>query len=223
MVHLQYSVNTDWGQVVAKKLWRQVEEKVDRIAEAVALMERGEFEFPDGKDHWTTVNGKREPRVIKKAALVYAGYAEDSQSVWANTFSEDGDWHPYYRERLAWHRQRLSGGYRQALAELTEGGGALRQLSKQAYEALMYKLKEPEKAAKEFSLKDLTKLYLDSTKLEASLNGEASTRREGPAEIQPSVLINIGSSLPEGYAERLAEQQQGYIESTAEEVVEGAV
>ena len=200
-----------------KRPWKQVEEKVDRVAEAVALMERGEFEFPDGKERWTTVNGKREPRVIKKDALEYAGYAGQSQAVWANIWGENGKWKPYYRERLVWHRQRLSGGYQQALAELTEGGGALRHLNKLAYEALCYKLKEPEKAAKEFSLKDLSALYLNSAKLEAQTAGEASTRREGTKELTPSVVMNITANLPEGYGEKLAEQQQSYIEGEVEE------
>lgn len=198
---------------MARKLWKQVEEKVDKVAEAEALMERGEFEFPDGKQHWTTVAGKREPRVIKKEALAYAGYARESQSVWANIWDEDGPWHAYYVERLAWHRQRLSGGYRQALAELTDGGGALRALSKQAYEAIMYKLKEPEKAAKEFSLKDLARLYLDSTKLEAQLSGEASTRRDGAPQLPDVNVVNvIGANLPNDVAARISEQRGGFIE-----------
>lgn len=202
---------------MARKPWRQVQEKVDRVAEAVALMERGEFEFPDGKQHWTTANGKREPRVVKKAALVYGGYAAESQSAWANIWNEDGDWHAYYRERLVWHRQRLSGGFKQALAELTEGGGALRHLNKLAYEALVYKLKEPEKAAKEFSLRDLKDLYLNSTKLEAQLHGEASTRREGPKELQPSVINEISLNLPESYLDRMREKEAELIEGEVEE------
>ena len=118
------------------KMWKTAEEKVDRVAEAVALMERGEFEFSDGKPKYTTVNGLREPRVVKKEALVAGGYASESQSAWANIWNEDGRWHAYYRERLVWHRQRLSGGYKQALAELTDGGGALKHLSGLAYEAI---------------------------------------------------------------------------------------
>lgn len=203
-----------------KRLWKQVEEKVDKVAEAVALMERGEFEFPDGKDHWTTVNGKREPRVIKVEALAYAGYARQSQAVWHNVWDEEGDWHAYYRERLVWHRQRLSGGYQQALAELTEGGGALKHLNKLAYEALCYKLKEPEKAAKEFSLKDLSALYLNSAKLEAQTSGEASTRREGAKEVGAGVnVVNlIATNLPEDYAQRMREKQAELIDGVAEEV-----
>ena len=201
-----------------KRMYEQAKVKVDRVAEAVAMMERGEFEFPDGKERWSTLNGKREPRVVKTEALVAGGYARESSSVWSKIFPDDGDWHSYYHERLAWHRQRLSGGYRQALAELTDGGGALKALSKVTYEAIMYKLKEPEKAAKEFSLKDLTKLYIDSTKLEASLAGEAGTRRGGAPELPDINVVNvIGASLPEGYAEKLEEQQQGYIEGAAEE------
>jgi hypothetical protein len=200
---------------------KAAKDRVDKISEAVALMERGEFEFPDGKERWCNINGKREHRIVKREDLVYAGYAPESQMIWAKVWGEKGDWHKYYRERLAWHRQRLSGGYRQALAELTDGGGALRNLSKQAYEAIMYKLADPEKASKEFSLKDLTAVYLGTTKLEASIGGEANTRRGGVKELPDVNVVNvISTSLPEDYAKRIADKQQDYIEA---EVVEDAL
>jgi hypothetical protein len=111
-----------------------------------------------------------------------------------------------------WHRQRLSGGFKQALAELTDGGGALRHLNKLAYEAICYKMKDPERAAKEFSLKDLAALYLNSAKLDAQIRGDASTRREGARELQPSVINEISVNLPEGYIEKMKEKQTEMIE-----------
>ncbi len=194
---------------MAAHLWQRVKEKVDKVAEAVALMERGEFDFPDGRKHFCEEGGKQAPRVIKSAALIYGGYSPKANAVRMRIWGPDGQWHEYYTERLGWHRQRLEGGYRQALAELTDGGSALQHLSKLAYEALVFKLADTEKAAKSFSVKDLTALYVNTTKLEASIKGDTQTRREQPR--LPDVNVVAVMNLPSDVRERI-EAERAVIE-----------
>lgn len=194
---------------MAKPLWNKVKEKVDKVAEAIALMERGEFEFADGKKHYCTENGEQVPRIIKAAALVFAGYSPKANEVRVRIWDADGAWHQYYLERLEWHRRRLEGGYRQALAELTDGGSALQHLSQLAYDALVFKLKDTEKAAKSFSVKDLTALYVNTTKLDASIKGDTQTRREPPR--LPDVNVVTVMNLPSDVKERI-EAERAVIE-----------
>ena len=49
----------------------------------------------------------------------------------------------------------------------------------------------------------VAKIYLESTKLDASLRGEADTRRK-PPESTSNVMLNI--NLPEGYAKKVQEK-----------------
>lgn len=181
-------------------LYRATREKVDKVAEAVALMEQGTFEFQDGKPKYMMENGERIPRVVRREAMQYGGYASSSQAAYNNIFNTDGPWHQYYTERLGWHRQRLSGGFKQALAEITDGGTALRDLSAAAYTVLMQQLTDPD-AYKRIKPDAIAKIYLESTKLDAQLKGEADTRRPANKQL-PSVLNVI--QLPESHQHRLA-------------------
>lgn len=187
---------------VGEGMWKQVKEKVDKVAEAVALMEVGQFEFADGKPKFTTEDGMQVPRVVKKEAMEYGGYKMPSQNAFTHIFSEKGEWRPYFLERLRWHRQRLSGGYRKALAELTDGGTALTEMSAKLWESLMYDLSDPDKAGK-ISFRDRAALYRDVTKLNAALIGEADSRRGPPRVSGPSVLNVI--NLPAAVAQKAQE------------------
>jgi len=183
--------------------WKQVREKLDKVAEAVALMERGEYQFEDGKQHFTTEDGMQVPRVIKNEAMRYGGYKGPSRNAWSHIFSEGGTWRPYFLERLRWHRQRLAGGFRQQLAELTEDGSALRDLSAAAYEVIMQQLKDPE-AYKKIKPDTVAKIYLESTKLEAAVKGDVDTKRHHPISA-PQVMNVI--NLPESVAAYVQEKR----------------
>jgi hypothetical protein len=183
-------------QKAPQVLWKRSKEKIDKVALAVALMERGEFDFSDGKKRWTVdEDGNRVPRIVQGEALVYGGYAPVSNA--ANFIFRYGDKHPYRKyllERLDFHRRRLEGGFAKQLAEITDGGDALRQLSAKSYEVLMAQLSDPE-ASEKIKPADLIKLYVESTKLEASIKGDQSTRHV--SQRAPAVMNVI--NLPEGY------------------------
>ena len=188
------------GMGTGDHIWNQTKLKIDKVAEAVAMMEEGQFEFPDGKPRFANEDGMKVHRVVRKDAMHYAGYARESQQAYTNIFNADGPWHGYFQERYNWHKQRLSGGFRKALAELTEGGGALETMSAKLYESLMYELNDPE-LAKKIPFRERAALYRDVTKLAAQVKGESETRHK-PQVTQPSVMVGIINKLPEGVAKK---------------------
>lgn len=181
-------------------IWNQTKLKIDKVAEAVAMMEEGQFEFPDGKPRFANEDGMKVHRVVRKDAMHYADYARESQQAYTNIFNADGKWHGYFTERLNWHRQRISGGFRKALAELTDDGSALNTMSAKLFESLMYELNDPE-LAKKIPFRERAALYRDVTKLAAQVKGESETRHK-PQVTQPSVMVGIINKLPEGVAKK---------------------
>jgi len=185
------------GRAPAKK----TKEKIDKLACVIAKMERGEWDWSDGKKHWSTDGGVRRPRVSKAEALRHVWGTVYNQ-LYSDIFPEKGRLHPIYEERLAFHRQRLDGGYRQALAELTDDGKALQVMSKKLYESLWWDLND-EETVRKIPFKDKAKFFEVLTKMEASIKGDVNTR--GQERLHPNVVIqNI--NVPENVKKQMMEQ-----------------
>lgn len=200
------------GRSPAKK----TKEKIDRLANVIAKMERGEWEWSDGKKHWSMDDGVRRPRVSKAEALRHVWGTVYNQ-LYSDIFPEKGRLHPIYEERLAFHRQRLDGGYRQALAELTDDGKALQVMSKKLYESLWWDLND-EETVRKIPFKDKAKFFEVLTKMEASIKGDVNT--SGEDKLHPNVVIqNI--NVPESVKQRMMEEYD--IDGEAEEEHEATI
>jgi hypothetical protein len=105
----------------------------------------------------------------------------------------------------------LDGGYRQALAELTDDGKALQVMSKKLYESLWWDLND-EETVRKIPFKDKAKFFEVLTKMEASIKGDVNTR--GQDKLHPNVVIqNI--NVPESVKKQMMEQYD--IDGEAEE------
>jgi hypothetical protein len=163
----------------------RTKEKIDKAALAKAQILRGEYDWTG-----TRWEGKKpnelprhldgSPRAPVELLLKAGGWAPTNTSAFKN-FS-----HPYFEERFNYHMQRLDGGFRQALAELTGDGTSLSKLSELTYNSLVADLQDPERA-KRIPFKDRAMLYEKVTELDAKLKGDAKTRGQGPKG------LNIGS------------------------------
>ena len=194
--------------------------KIDKAAYAMALMERGLYEWPDGKQRYRMVEGMREYRAVQSEAMRYAWGSVGSATYTLVFNNEDSLHHQFYEERLSYHRRRLEGGYTEALAELTDGGDALKKLSVALYDSLMDELSDPERS-KEISFRDRATLYRDVTKLEAGLKGDAATKGGQPAgslHIEAGTVIG-NLSLPATVRDRVEAALQDIVDAEAEEEV----
>lgn len=174
-------------------------EKVDRVANIMVKMERGEWVFPDKKPRWTRdANGNKIPRVVK-ADAVKAVWGKTSNGTVVDLFSDKGKWHDYLEERLAFHRQRLEGGYQEALAVLTNDGNALKVMSDKLYESLWYDLNDPISCA-QIPFRERAKLFEVLVKMEASIKGDVATK--GKEQLHPSVIVQQ-INVPDAVRERM--------------------
>lgn len=183
--------------------------KIDRTAYAVALMEIGRYEWPDGKEKYSRdESGIRVYRVVKQEAQRYGWGMEDVHQVGRKThqdiFSEEGKYHKLYEERLTHHRMRLHEGYVGELAKLTDNGNALTQLSDKLYASLMDDLSDPE-SVKKISFRDRAFLYKEVTKLDAHVRGDAGTSGPQPVINANNVIgtLNLPDSVQGGVMAKL--------------------
>ena len=108
--------------------------KIDKAAYAKALIYRGEFDWSGTQ--WENAkhpprHNDGSPRAPVEILLKAGGWAITNTSA-LSYLSMD-----YFDKRFAWHMQRMDGGFRQALAELTEDGDALQQLNGALFASLM--------------------------------------------------------------------------------------
>ena len=76
-------------------IYKQTKAKIDKCAEILVKMERGEWVFDDGRPRWATdANGERVPRVVKTDAIK-AAWGNVSNCMYHDLFAEDGRWHAY--------------------------------------------------------------------------------------------------------------------------------
>lgn len=184
-----------------KYVTHRVKEMIDKVACQLVLMERGEYEFPDGKPHFAKdANGNKVPRVVKNEAVRHVWGRVNNATLDA-LFSEKGRYHGILEERIAFHRQRLDEGYRGALAKLTDDGNALVVMSNKLYESLWWDLNDPE-TCQSIPFRERAKFFEVLTKMEASIKGDVTT--QGQHKLQPSVVIqNI--NVPESVKQRMTE------------------
>lgn len=190
---------------------QKTKDRVDKLAYILVLMERGEYEFPDGRRRWRRdESGIRHPRVVRRIAFEQV-WGSFSTPMYSALFSETGRLRPLLEERIAYHRQRLDSGYRKALAELTGDGKALEVMSAKVYESLWWDLNDPETCRK-IPFRDRVKFFEILAKLDASIKGDVMTK---PSSLKPSVVIqNI--NVPESVKQRMVERMEE-IEGEAEE------
>ena len=197
----------------AKYVTHKVRDKVDKVASIMVLMERGEFEFPDGKQRWMhDESGNKKPRVVQQIAVEQVWGGKASSSVLDALFGTKGRLRELLQERIAYHRQRLDTGYRKALATLTQDGNALSVMSSKLYESLWWDLND-EETCKRIPFKERARFFEILTKMEASIKGDITT--QAPMKLQPSVVIqNI--QVPEGVKQRMMESIEGSLEEDEE-------
>lgn len=191
--------------------------RLDRMAEAQAKMEKGLYAFPDGKPRYHVDGSYRAPMVD---VLEAGGYSRKSNSA-RKLFK-----HPYFLKRLAIHRQRLDGGFQKALAELTDGGRDLTTLTSKLFETLLLDLADPEVRDK-IPFRDRSRLYHDLTKLHAATKGSSETPRR-PTATTTNILAIMGDGRMDEetfneYVHRLREEHERAAMEAAdvEAVVEG--
>jgi len=177
---------------------QKTKERIDRLANVLVKMERGEWQWPDGKPRWMKENGIRKPRVVKKDAFEHV-WGKGGNAQYDVIFSEKGRLRPLLEERLAYHRQRLDGGYREALANLTGDGNALAVMSNKLYESLWWDLND-EETRKAIPFRERAKFFEVLTKMEASIKGDVATQAK--ERLHPSVVIQT-INVPDSVRERM--------------------
>jgi hypothetical protein len=192
-------------------------DKIDKAAYAKALIVRGEYDWTG-----TEWEGKKLPRhkdgtyrAPVKVLLKEGGWAESNTTALKNLSCA------YFNERFHYHMQRLDGGFRQALAEITGDGKALELLSTKLYESLMADLQDEERARR-IPFKDRANLYQTLTEMDAKLKGDSASRnRQGPSigGIVQVINNNVGDS-PEG---RQMLSDLAHVHEDVLDIVEGVV
>lgn len=182
--------------------------KLDKLAEVMVKMERGEWDYEDGRKRWAKdVNGMRVPRVVKREA-VRVVWDSNSSSLYTQLFSEKGKYHAVLEERIAFHRQRLNDGYQQALATLTGDGHALSVMSSKLWESLWWDLND-EETCKKIPFRERARFFEVLSKMESSIKGDVNT--QGHHQLHPQVVIqNI--SVPDAVKQRMMDTIEGEIE-----------
>lgn len=176
---------------------KKTKEKIDRAAYTKALIVRGEFDWTG-----TEWEGKNPPRhkdgtlrAPTRVLLKAGGWAETNNTALANLKV------PYFEERYAYHMQRLDGGFKQALAELTDDGKALSLLSAKLFDSLMADLNDEERA-KRISFRDRAMLYEKVTEMEAKMKGDAKTRKTPTQGMSIGGIVQVinthAGDTPEG-------------------------
>lgn len=194
-------------------LRHSTKEKVDKCACNMVKMERGEYEWPDGKQHWSRdANGNRIPRVVQTEAMRQAwdiGSSEQvSHSMYTKVFEEKGIYHHYLLERIAYHRQRLSDGYQQALAKLTDDGEALTIMSNKLYESLWWDLND-EDTRQKIPFRERARFFEVLTKMNASIKGDVAS--QGTKKLPISTVVNV-INVPDSVKERMMSNIEGEAE-----------
>lgn len=187
-----------------------VKEKIDRVANVIVQMERGEYEFPDGKPRWRRdAEGNRRPRVVQGEAVRHVWDGKENNKTLGELFSPKGRYYHLLQERIAFHRQRLDEGYRQALATLTDDGNALAIMSDKLYQSLWWDLND-EETCRSIPFKERARFFEVLTKMEASVKGDVTTQAD--RRLRPSVVIQQ-INVPDSVKERM-------MANTSDDVIE---
>lgn len=192
-------------------------DKIDKAAYTKALITRGEFDWTG-----TEWEGKKPPRhndgsyrAPVKVLLRAGGWSETNTSALKNLSCA------YFNERFHYHMQRLDGGFKKALAEITGDGKALELLSAKLYDSLMADL-EDEERARRIPFKDRANLYQTLTEMDAKLKGDSGSRHQSGPSIGGIVQVinnNVGDS-PEG---RKMLDDLAHVHEDVMDIVEGVV
>jgi hypothetical protein len=127
----------------------------------------------------------------------------------------------YFKERLAYHMQRLDGGFRKVLAEMTDNGKALEELSKALFASLMRDLGDPERSQR-ISFRDRAILFKEVTQLQAAIRGDATTRGLPRGPNVTNVLNIMAANMPDEEFKAL-EKKLGVALDRSKDIVEGVL
>jgi len=160
-------------------LTQKVKDKIEKAAVVGAQMLAGDWDWGERTVPRHNDGTLRAPIID---VMIAAGWSAKSSNSRKYLKTE------LFYTRLAYHRQRMEGGYKAELAKLTDNGDALKRLSEAAFESLLADLQDPDRSQR-IPFKDRAKLYTDALNIEAKIKGDVKTRPGiGPA---PSVVQNV--------------------------------
>ena len=202
---------------MAEPVTHALKEKIDKAAYAKAQIKTGQFDWSK-TDLWqgkgTPKHNDGTPRAPVKVLLEAGGWNPNSNDAISHLKTN------YFEERYAFHMQRMDGGFKKALAELTDGGNALAMLSTNLWESLMADLQDPERA-KRIPFRDRATLYEKVTEMQAKLKGDASTRNRSSVTIG-NVLNVMSESMPEDQFRNMANRLER-VHDDVVDIVEGVI
>jgi len=202
---------------MSEPITHRLKDKIDKAAYAKAQIKTGQFDWSkttqwQGKSLPQHVDGT--PRAPIKVLLEAGGWNPKSGDAFRHLKTE------YFEERYAYHMQRMDGGFKKALAELTDGGNALSTLSTHLWESLIEDLRDPERARR-IPFRDRATLYEKVTEMQAKLKGDASTRNRSSVTIG-NVLNVMSDSMGEDEFRNMANRLER-VHDDVVDIVEGVI
>jgi len=168
-------------------LTREVKDKIDKAARAVALILDDQWDWGDRNTPRHMDGSLRAPI---PDVLEAAGWSRGNNSARKYLHTKE------FYDALTREKLKLDGGFQLALAEITEDGKALTHMSARVYEVIMQKLSDKD-AALRIPLKDLGKLYTDLTTIDAKMRAGAQPKRQEPG-LATSPAQDFLGALAEG-------------------------
>lgn len=166
------------------------------VAKAVAMMEAGTYEWPDGKPHY---DGDGCFKVNKSEAMRYAGYEDPDayNSRYEKVFNNER-----YLEFLALERLRQK---KTALQHISDTKGDIQSLRKASAAELQVRF---EHDPGQFTVNELIKLFAITEELERRELGNFAPEIEGKTININTLTIGLAGKLPEGEFESFIEQAE---------------
>ncbi len=172
------------------------QERMRAVAQAIADMEAGTFDYPNGQSPCFK-NGR--PRVDKSVALRTAGYAESYiQEAYRNVFN-----HPYYNEQLRLIKASRNQSIVRVLEKAETSTKALSRISEGLLTILADRIERVQAGEEEIGTKDLLKYALPYFRTAAEIEGKLE---HGKTDKLAIVLAAVDARLPKESRDRLTEK-----------------
>ncbi len=193
--------------------------KIDKAARIVAMMERGEFTEDGYKPRRDIQNGGYKPSF--ETAFTKAGFGKSYYELREQCKKGEGKVGRWFQQQLEHHRMMLSGGYKQALAELTANGVDLDVIRAHLHASIMQDLQDPNLVRK-IPFKSKADLFIALTKMTAE--AKSATRAQGnqySTDIKQVIIAQIADpAAKEAMLENLMSSQQN-LQEEGERFIEG--
>lgn len=200
-----------------KKYWepkgfltRRTLDKIDKAAKAAAQMLNGTWDWGDRKPPRHNDGSFRAP---VRDVMIAGGWNPNSHDPQKYLKSRE------FAEALKREQMRLDGGFKKVLAEMTQGGSDLHNLSAALWESLMEDMADPERRRR-IPFRDRSKLYTELTQMIAKAEGDANTRGGIGKNLEAEFLENLKENTDEVRFREVALKLKQNLDE-AQEVVEG--